>query len=108
MSATVEQSNSVPISLNVRMEQAFQAYHGRIIKVLDPLNKENACYEIAKRILLLVSAVIIYPIWGFKCLINRCINIQQSANQPQTLATLASEIEYAKKEILDRTRHDDY
>lgn len=102
MSATVEQSNTVPISLNIRIEQAFQAYHGRIIKVLDPLNKENACYEIAKRILLIVSAVIIYPIWGFKCLIDRCINIQKSANQPQTRPTLTSEIEYAKRKILDR------
>jgi hypothetical protein len=102
MSSTVERSHSIPISLSGRIEQTFQAYHGRIIKLLDPLNKEHACYEISKRILLLVSAVVFYPVWGFKCLIDRCINLQKFANQPQTRATLAFEIGCAKKDILDR------
>lgn len=101
MSAAVEKFDSLPISLSSRIEQAFEAYHGRIMKVLDPLNKEHACYDIAKRILLLVSAVIFYPVWGFKCLIDRCIDLR-NPNRSKSHATLESEIRCATKDILSR------
>ncbi|GAB4228125.1 MAG: hypothetical protein Tsb0021_05340 [Chlamydiales bacterium] len=108
MSTSIERPGSVPIPLSIRVEQSFQTYHGRIIKLLDPLNRQNACSEIAKRILLLFSALIIYPVWGFKCLIDRCINFLKFSNQSQTQVTLASEVEHAKKDILDRVSFDDF
>lgn len=76
-----------------------ETFHGRMLNILTPLPNSGKLNEIINRIAQLFTAILIYPVWGFITVINKCFgkskikpNYEISYNENST-KLIKSEIE---------------